>query len=107
MLLILTTEISLTTFLSFLSPILFFLILLQLFNNNNFSFLFTLLILFDNALIVHSRSAMLEGQQIFFILLVFLYFLIIFKHENIKIYEYLILSLLIGITIVIKVNSLI
>ena len=37
-----------STFLSFLSPILFFLILLQLFNNIHFSFLFTSLILFDN-----------------------------------------------------------
>ena len=64
-----------SAFLSFISPILFFLILIRLVNNIHFSFLFTSLILFDNALIVHSRSAMLEGQQIFFILLAFLYFL--------------------------------
>jgi dolichyl-phosphate-mannose--protein O-mannosyl transferase len=50
---------------------------------------------------------MLEGQQIFFILFAFLYFLIIFKNENIKFYQYLILSLLIGIAIAIKINSMI
>lgn len=96
-----------SAFLSFISPILFFLILIQLFNNIHFSFLFTSLILFDNALIVHSRSAMLEGQQIFFILLAFLYFLIIFKDNRINNYKYLILSLITGIAISIKVNSMI
>src|SRR5437879_5125374 len=57
-----------------LSADLFFFILYTLSKNLFLSFLFSSLYLFDNALIVHSRGAMLEGIQIFFVLAALLYF---------------------------------
>jgi len=52
-----------------LSAGIFFLILYALSRMAIFSFLFTSLYLFENAIIVHSRGAMLESTQIFFALL--------------------------------------
>jgi dolichyl-phosphate-mannose--protein O-mannosyl transferase len=96
-----------SAFLSFLSSIIFFLILYFLFNNTIISFLFIFLYMFDNALILHYRGAMLDGQQMFFILLAILYFTITIKKESVKIYDYLILGLLVGIVISFKINGLI
>lgn len=59
-------------------------------------------------MIMHNRSAMLEGTQIFFILLAVLYFIILYqKKERLKIKEYLFFGLFIGLSISVKLNSLV
>lgn len=96
------------TLLSVLSSVLFFLILFYLSKHLQYSFLFSTLFLFDNGLIIHTRSAMLEGTQLFFILLAALYFVIIFaKAGKRKWTEYLYLGLLTGLAVSVKLNSMV
>jgi dolichyl-phosphate-mannose--protein O-mannosyl transferase len=90
-----------------LSAVVFFLILFRLSKNMDLSFLFTSFYLFANAFILHSRAAMLEPTQIFFIFLAILYFLILLEREKKGVREYFILGLLIGLALAVKVNSLI
>lgn len=67
---------------------------------------FTTLIIFDNALVVHSRSAMLEGIQLFFILASFYYFSrVVTSGKPIRLGHYAWLGVLIGLTISVKVNG--
>lgn len=91
-----------------LSSILFFYILYFISKNSHISFLFSFLYLFENALIVHSRAAMLDGIQIFFILLAILYFFYIIREKSeIKISAYLILGFLTGLAVSVKSSSLV
>ncbi len=91
---------------SALSAVLFFLILARFSVSVDYALGFTSFFLFDNALLVHLRGAMLEGIQIFFILLAVLYFLILLqKKDKRKAQEYLILGLLTGVAISVKLNS--
>ncbi|OGK62731.1 hypothetical protein A2334_00755 [Candidatus Roizmanbacteria bacterium RIFOXYB2_FULL_38_10] len=95
------------TFFAFLSTLLFFLILYILSHKPALSFLFTSVYLFENAIIVHSRGAMLEGTQIFFILLFLLYFFWLVSsslHKN-TFPSYVVLGLLYGAVISIKLNG--
>ncbi|MBT3834936.1 phospholipid carrier-dependent glycosyltransferase [Candidatus Peribacteria bacterium] len=62
------------------------------------SFLLSGLYVFDNALIVHMRGAMLEGPLIFFIVLSIFIFLLLFKEKNTK-GGFAFLSFLLGISI--------
>src|SRR5574341_1461048 len=55
--------------------LLMFQILVRVVPSPHFAFLLNSFYLFDNALIVHNRSAMLEGIQIFFVLLATWYFI--------------------------------
>jgi dolichyl-phosphate-mannose-protein mannosyltransferase len=97
-----------STFFAILSSVVFFGILYQLFKKPLFAFLMTSFYLFDNALIVHSRSAMLEGIQIFFILSAILFFIYIIQKKQIfSIIDYLILGLISGLAISVKANSMI
>lgn len=69
---------------------------------------FTTLVIFDNAFVVHSRAAMLEGIQIFFILAALYYFVrTVTSHtsNNILLRHYALLGLLIGLAISVKVNG--
>ncbi|ACE85890.1 phospholipid carrier-dependent glycosyltransferase [Cellvibrio japonicus] len=73
---------------------------------------FTSLVIFDNALVIHSRAAMLEGIQMFFILAALYYFVRVATdhiHEGKKILlrHYAILGVLIGLSISVKVNGMI
>ena len=89
-----------------LSSVLFFLILSRLSVSIHYAFAFTSLYLFDNALLVHFRGAMIDGIQIFFILLSILYFLIIVQKRGIRSpMEYFILGSLIGSAISVKFNG--
>src|SRR3989338_173836 len=54
---------------AWLSALVFFFILYFLSKNPHLSAIFASLYIFDNALIVHSRGAMVEGSHLFFILL--------------------------------------
>ncbi len=93
------------TLFAWANVVLLFLILLNLTNLPFFSFLSSFLYLFDNAIIVHSRAAMLEGIQIFFILLNLLYFLKLYKKESCKKREYIYLGILFGLALSVKANS--
>ena len=88
-----------------LGAIVFFFILYKISKNPHISFLFTSFYLFDNALIVHNRGAMIEGIQIFFILAAFLYFLILLDVEKTNNLQYFILGILVGLAISVKLNA--
>ena len=88
-----------------LAAVLFFFILYKISKNPHLSFLFSSFYLFDNALIVHNRGAMLEGIQIFFILAAFLYFLILFDVKKINNLQYFIMGLLVGLAVSVKLTG--
>lgn len=95
-----------STFFAALASILFFYILYFISKEPFLSFLFTSFYLFENAFIVHSRSAMLEGSQIFFMLLAILYFIYLIQRDGgVKKINYFYLGLLISFSISIKINS--
>ncbi|MFK5985623.1 MAG: phospholipid carrier-dependent glycosyltransferase [Pseudomonadota bacterium] len=91
---------------SVFSALIFFNIVCQLIKNHWIAFLFTFFYLFDNSLIVHSRSVMLESIQLFFILAAIYYFLLRLEKHNSAIH-YFILGVIIGLAVAVKVNSLI
>ena len=73
---------------------------------------FSSLIIFDNALVMHSRSAMLEGIQLFFILAAIYYFVrivtqFLYQQKSILLKHYALLGLLIGLAVSVKVNAFI
>ena len=72
--------------------------------------LFTPLIIFDNALVVHSRAAMLEGIQLFFILAALYWFARvvsrkIYGDRAITLSDYAVLGVLIGLVVSVKLNG--
>ncbi len=72
------------------------------------AFVFSLYLIFDNAMVLHSRAAMLEGVQFFFILWALWYFVrIITSAVPITLKHYLILGAIIGLVTAVKVNGLI
>lgn len=67
---------------------------------------FSTLVIFDNALVVHSRAAMLEGIQLFFVLASLYYFVRSLTRERPVAWpQYAILGLLIGLAISVKLNA--
>jgi len=88
-----------------LSAGLFFCILYQIGKNSFLAFLFSSLYLFENALIVQSRGAMLEGIQIFFLLATLLCFLLLLDAKKRTSLAYFLLGLLIGLAISVKLNG--
>ena len=95
------------TFFAMLNSILFFLICYFIIKNYFYSFLLTSLYLFENAYIVHSRAAMLESIQMFFILLSILYFFYLTSKDKITSINYAYLGLIIGLGLSVKLNGLI
>ena len=94
------------TLFAWLSAIVFFFILYFLSKNPHLSAIFSSLYVFDNALIVHSRGAMLEGSHLFFILLAILYWsYLISKNSKVKNISYLILGLLVGLSVMVKATG--
>lgn len=72
------------------------------------AFLFSSFIIFDNALVIHARAAMLEGIQLFFILAALYYFVLaITSNKKILLKHYAILGIFIGLAISVKVNGFI
>ncbi len=94
-----------STIFGMLSVIVFFLILSTIFKNDLYALLFTSLYLFDNAITMHSRSTMLEGIQLFFVLLSILYFLKSLQKNIRSIKEYFLLGIFSGLAISVKLNS--
>jgi len=92
--------------LAVLSGVIFFYILFYISKNPHMSFLFPFFYLFDNALIAHSRSAMLDGSQIFFILLSLLFFIYTLqKGGEIRLRDYFITGLFISAGLSVKISS--
>ena len=89
---------------AWLNVVLFFLILKELTKDDLLAFFGSFLYLFDNALITHSRAAMLESIQLFFIFGSIWWF--IKKYEVRKSWrDYLILGVWSGFAIAVKANS--
>lgn len=67
---------------------------------------FTTLVIFDNAMVIHSRSVMLEGIQMFFILGA-IYYLVrtVSANKPIVLKNYAILGVLIGLAVTVKLNG--
>lgn len=73
---------------------------------------FTSMVIFDNALVIHSRAAMLEGIQLFFILGALYYFVraitnLVQRQTPITLKHYAVLGTWIGLAIAVKVNAFI
>ncbi len=95
-----------STFFGFLSTIFIFLAFRLIFKNDIFAFIFSSFFLFDNAIVMHLRGAMLEGPQLFFIILSLFYFLkSITQKEKRKLKEYFLLGIFSGLAIAVKLNS--
>ncbi|BCD63180.1 dolichyl-phosphate-mannose-protein mannosyltransferase (plasmid) [Nitratiruptor sp. YY08-26] len=92
------------TLFAWLNVVLFFLILKELTGHMLLSFFGSFLYLFDNALIVHSRAAMLESIQLFFVFLAILWFVRQYEAPK-KIWEYLLLGIFTGFALAVKANS--
>lgn len=95
-----------SVFFAWLSALLFFYIFYFISKNPHTALLFSSLYIFENAMITHSRAAMLEGSHLFFILLTVLYFIHLFQKKNqITILNYLIFGALAGFAISIKATG--
>lgn len=87
--------------------VLFFFILYRIGRHAEFAFLFSSFYLFENGFILQSRSAMLESTQIFFIFATILYFLVLMEREKVRLREYALFGVLMGLTFMVKANGLI
>lgn len=88
-----------------LSAGLFYLILSIILKKPVLAGLFSGLYLFDNALIIHSRGAMLDSIQIFFFLATLAWFFYLIEKKKYYLQHYGILGLLIGLALSVKLNS--
>src|SRR3989344_5214978 len=91
---------------AWLSAIVFFYILYFISKNPHTSLLFSSFYIFENALITHSRAAMLEGSHLFFILLAILYFVYLVQKLSRKtLLNYFVLGILVGLAVSIKATG--
>src|SRR3989339_955516 len=91
---------------AWLSAIVFFYIFYFISKNPHTSLIFSSFYVFENALIVHSRSAMLEGGHLFFILLAILYFVYLAQKSSRKtLLNYFVLGILVGLDISVKATG--
>jgi len=91
---------------AWLSALVFFYILYFISKNPHTSLIFSSLYIFENALITHSRAAMLEGSHLFFILLAVLYFVYLIQKLSRKtLLNYFVLGILTGLAISVKATG--
>jgi len=91
-----------------LSVFFFYHTLLILTKNRAIASIFSLFFIFDNALAVHTRAAMLEGIQIFFIALAIWYLVYsLSKPNKLAFSNYAMLGFIVGLAVAVKINSLI
>jgi dolichyl-phosphate-mannose--protein O-mannosyl transferase len=89
-----------------LGAALFFMIMFKLLGRAFYAFIFSSMYIFENAWIVHSRGAMLDGMQFFFILGAILCFLYLLEKKNaIRLREYFTLACICGLAIMVKING--
>jgi len=88
------------------SAIIFFFIFYFISQNPHTSLVFSSFYVFENALITHSRAAMLEGSHLFFILLTVLYFVYLAQKPSRKtLLNYFVLGILTGLAISVKATG--
>ena len=92
---------------AWLCSIVLFYIIYLLTKNQHVAFVFSLGYVFDNALIVHSRGAMLDGIQLFFVLISLAYLISSFQKNLYGFKHYIIFGILVGLVVATKVNGLI
>jgi dolichyl-phosphate-mannose-protein mannosyltransferase len=92
---------------AWLSSLVLFYLLYLLTKNEWIAFVFSMGYTFDNAIVVHSRGAMLDGIQLFFILSALTYFVHLWNNKLFKIQNYVGLGIWIGLAVATKVNGLI
>ncbi|MDR2734869.1 MAG: phospholipid carrier-dependent glycosyltransferase [Spirochaetota bacterium] len=89
-----------------LGAALFFMIMYKLLGRAFYAFIFSSLYIFENAWILHSRGAMLDSIQFFFILGALLYFIcLIEKKRPVRIFEYFILACICSLALMVKANG--
>lgn len=89
-----------------LGAVVFFLILYQLIGKAFIAFIFSCLYIFDNAWVLHSRSAMLDSTQFFFILLTIAMFIrLVEQKKELRVRDYFWLSIPAGMAIMVKLNA--
>jgi dolichyl-phosphate-mannose--protein O-mannosyl transferase len=87
--------------------VLFFMILYRLIGKSFFAFIFSSYYIFDNAWVLHSRGAMLDSIQFFFILAAILLFIhLVEKKSFIRVRDYFALACLCSLAIMVKVNAI-
>src|SRR5690554_1463631 len=97
-----------STVLMALSALFMFGIIRRTTGNPHVALAFCFFLIFDNALVIHARSAMLEGIQLFFILASLYYAVrIVTSKQGPKLFQYALLGVLIGLAVAVKVNALV
>jgi dolichyl-phosphate-mannose--protein O-mannosyl transferase len=86
---------------------LLFWLLYILLSNEHLAFLFTLPYVFDNAMVAHSRGAMLDGIQLFFILSALIWFAKMWKENRKSLFDFGVYGVLLGLNVATKLNGLI
>lgn len=95
-----------STFLMALSVLFFYGIVWRITRRTWVAAGFSALLIFDNALVVHSRAAMLEGIQLFFILAALYYFVhILTREKSPRLPQYAWLGVLVGLVVSVKLNG--
>ncbi|WP_347332759.1 phospholipid carrier-dependent glycosyltransferase [Marinimicrobium locisalis] len=95
-----------STFLMALSVLFFYGIVWRITRRTWVAAGFSALLIFDNALVVHSRAAMLEGIQLFFILAALYYFVhILTRGKPLRLPQYAWLGVLVGLVVSVKLNG--
>ncbi len=95
------------TVFAWLSSLILFYLLFWLTKNQYLAFVFSFFYIFDNAVVVHSRGAMLDSTQLFFILSTLAAFVYFWQNKLFSWKSYLTLGILVGLVISTKVNGLI
>ncbi len=85
-----------------LSPLLFFLLLYNTVKNVHLAGLFSGFYLFENSIIVHTRTANFPPMEYFFMLICLLVFTRMIKKRSFSIYSYLLLGAAVGVTMLIR-----
>ncbi|WP_049723661.1 phospholipid carrier-dependent glycosyltransferase [Gilvimarinus polysaccharolyticus] len=97
-----------STVLMALSVLFMFGIIRRTSKNPHIALAFCCFLIFDNALVIHARSAMLEGIQLFFILAAIYYTVrIVTTKPRITLTQYALLGTLIGLAVAVKINALV
>jgi dolichyl-phosphate-mannose-protein mannosyltransferase len=90
-----------------LSPIVFFFIAYHILKKVGIALALTSLYLFNNALVLHFRGAMLDGIQMFFVLIALLGFFKVISNPQKPILWLIVMSIGTGLAVATKINSLI
>lgn len=89
-----------------LAVLLLYALIMEIVRNRAIALAFASLLVFDNAVVTHTRSAMLEGIQIFFVLLALWWFArIAARGAPIRLRHYVVLGVLIGLVVAVKANG--